>query len=1058
MLEKSYQIYRSSAGSGKTRTLAKEYIKLALAGHGDYYKHILAVTFANKATQEMKERILLYLDDFANGRINNLTAEIKDELKWGDKQLQLRSQEVLSGILHHYSHFAISTIDAFFQRVIRSFTREAGLLGSFRLEVDNEVIMDEVLALLLDELGHNTQLTDWVVQFSHTRLKDGENWNITTGLRGFLQEIFKEQFKAIENKVIRPDATAEDHQRTLAMLRKEMKTFMDFMQPRGVRAMSILQQHGIRVDDFVYKDAGTVYKYFNQFSQGVYFSSRGARVQGSLASSNDWANKKSPNAARLKQLAETELIPILREMVDYDKEHYIAVTTVERILENYYAFGLITDVTRKLREYLDENNVMLLSNASQFLNGIINDSDTPFIYEKVGSYFQNYLIDEFQDTSGFQWKNFIPLLKEAGDQGNLSLIVGDVKQSIYRWRGGDLELLQNEITNVFGNDRVTTTPLVTNYRSAGKIIEFNNQFFKAAVPVVTQLVANELPSEVYRDVTQQIAKQKDDGFVRVLFKKGDEGQDWRDEALRDLPGWLEQLQVQGTALKDIAILVRKNEEGQRIANYLLQFRHSPEAKKGFRYDVVSNESLRLDTAQSVNVLISAIKYLRNPDDNIARGQLAFEATKNKGLEQLFVKAKANDLGEYLPAEFIERARTLRKLSLFELTEELIRLFDLGKNAEELAYLQAFQDNVLEFSAREKTDLGSFLEWWDVYKEKKSIQVSASVDAVNILTIHKSKGLQFKYVIIPFCDWSLNHDISPMMWVESDRAPFNKMGPLVVRYSSKLTETLFADAYQAEFTKAHLDNLNLLYVAFTRAEQGLVVFVRDREKDKPSNVGDLVYQTIHQSPLAASVVEGVYQSGEVKQPQKQEASSESTMIQLSGYSSVDWRSKLVIKRQGSEFFEDELSEKRSKINRGILVHQVLSRIEYKSDAEAVLAQFLLETALPSEEAEKLKQDIDALLAHTQIGPWFTKDWTVKTEALILLPGHQQKRVDRIMFGRNRTVLVDYKTGKKKPEDKEQVERYALVLAQMGYPNVQAYLVYLHELKVEEVVNKSNLSLF
>jgi ATP-dependent helicase/nuclease subunit A len=829
------------------------------------------------------------------------------------------------------------------------------------------------------------------------------------------------------------------------------------MRPLGQKAMKILDQHGITMDDFNYKDQGTAYKYFHQFSNGVHTSSKGARIQGAMVSSSDWPNKKGRNFQALKQLAETQLMPLLNEMVAYDKKNYIGILTANCILENYYAFGLITDVTRKLREYKDENNLMLLSDASQFLNGIINDSDTPFIYEKVGSYFQNYLIDEFQDTSGFQWKNFIPLLKEAGDQGNTNLIVGDVKQSIYRWRGGDLELLQSEITKEFGANRVSTVPLVTNYRSAGKIIEFNNLFFKRAVPTITEIVGNDLPAQVYSDVTQNIASLADEGFVNVIFKEDTEEEDWKVQVLNDLPGWLEKLQVDGAQLKDIAILVRKNEEGQRIANHLLQFRHSSAAKKGFRYDVVSNESLRLDSAQSVNVIISAIRHLKNPDDLIARGQLAYEISESKGLDQLFMKARMNQLQELLPVEFMERTRALRKLSLFELTEELIRIFDLGSQIEELAYIQAFQDTVLEFSAREKTDLGSFLEWWEIYKEKKSIQVSANVDAVNILTIHKSKGLQFKYVIIPFCDWSLNHDISPLIWVESDRKPFGEMGPLAVRYSSSLKETLFAEHYQTEFTKVHLDNLNLLYVAFTRAEAGMIVFLRQRDKEKMSNVGDLVHNTINESEMLGLVKDGMLQWGEFQTPKKK-FTDDSSMIQLNQYTSFDWRKKLVIKRQGSEFFEDEVSEKRSKINRGILVHQVLSRIHHKADAEGVLTQFLMETALPKDEAEKLKEDINKLLTHAQIGGWFAKDWTVKTEALVLLPGFQQKRIDRIMFGHNRTVLVDYKTGKKKPEDKDQVERYAQVLTQMGYPNVQAYLLYLQDLKVDEVVNKSNLSLF
>jgi ATP-dependent exoDNAse (exonuclease V) beta subunit len=1056
-LDKTFYVYRSSAGSGKTRTLAKEYIKLALRWDGDYFRYILAVTFANKATQEMKERILQYLSDFAAGRTNNLAGEIKQELGIDDRQLQRQSQWVLSNILHRYSQFAISTIDAFFQRVIRSFTREAGVLGNFRLEVDNDMVLDEVLAALMDELGHNHQLTRWVVQFSRERLRDGENWHVLAALRGFLSEIFKEQFKAIEHQVIRPNWTAEDHERVIRVLNEEIDGFFHFMRARAQQALQLLDQRGITVDDFNYKDQGTAYKYFYTFAQGEYMAAK-QRIQSAMVSSKEWPSRKSRNFQALKDLAEQELMTLLNEMVLHDQHNGMAYKSAKAVLDNYYAYGLITDVTRKLREYKDENNLMLLSDASQFLNGIINNSDTPFIYEKVGSYFRHYLIDEFQDTSGFQWKNFIPLLKEASDQGNPNLIVGDVKQSIYRWRGGDLELLQHEVLREFGSQRVQVVPLNTNYRSAGNIVNFNNAFFRQAVQAVTAAIGHSLPDEVYQDADQHLSRLREQGFVRIHFMENEEEEDWKEQTLRALPRWLEQLQDKGAKLKDIAILVRKNDEGQRIANALLQFRHSPEAKQGYRYDVVSNESLRLDSARSVNVLIAALRYLKNPDDAVARGQLVYEAATQADLGPLFEKAKMYNLEGLLPEEFLRRSRQLLQLSLFELTEELIRLFGLGDQTEELAYLQAFQDAVLEFSAREKTDIGSFLDWWEIYKEKKSIQVSGAVDAVNILTIHKSKGLQFKFVIIPFCDWSMAHEgmKTPLLWVQSDQPPFRDIGTVAVKYTRDLTETLFSEAYHTETTKVHLDNLNLLYVAFTRAEQGLIVYTRAKG-DKLSNVGELTLQAVQNSRLMEHGTNDVLAIGEVGYWPDDLAEESAHMVQLNRYTSHDWRSKLVIKQQGIEFFQ-EVSDKRSKINRGILVHQVLARIHYKSQAADVLSQFLLETALPEDEAQRLRDDIHGLLDHPVIGTWFNKDWQVRTEALVLLPGFAQKRIDRMMFGKHRTVLVDYKTGKKKPEDKEQVERYAQVLAEMGYPNVQAYLVYLDGLRVEEVVSKSNLSLF
>lgn len=1055
-MAKAFTIYRSSAGSGKTRTLAKEYIKLALRWQSDYYRHILAVTFANKATQEMKERILLYLDQFARGEKNNLSEEVKAELNLTDTQLKEKSAEVLSSLLHHYSQFSISTIDSFFQRVIRSFTREAGLLGNFRLEVDNDLVMDEVIGELMDELGpDNKQLTDWVIQFSRDRLVEGENWNITYALKSFSQEIFKEQFKEVEEQILKPDDEGQVYKEILSTLTKEVAVFENFMKVPAQKAMESIQRNGLTVEDFSYKDQGTAYKYFQEFARGKYFSADGSRIQSAAASSNDWAAKKAYNYQKLKDLAERELMPLLREMIEYDAKNIERYRSAIEVLKNFYSFGLISDITRKLKAYKQENNIMLLSDAPQFLNGIINNSDTPFIYEKVGSFFKNYLIDEFQDTSMFQWQNFLPLLKEAGDQGQKSLIVGDVKQSIYRWRGGDLSLLQTDVADKFGKDQVEVLPLNTNYRSAGKVVEFNNNLFQKSAVIIQQITEQPLPAEVFGDVAQNVSRFPDKGFVHINFIEKQEGEEWQQEALRQLPHWIEQLQDKGAALKDIAILVRTNKEGQQIANHLLQFRGSPDAKPGYRYEVVSNESLRLDTSRSVSLLINAMMYLNNPNDAIARGQLAFEIAREGDLGKIFAEAGKNNLAEIFPPEFLLDFHQFKRLSLFELTEDLIRIFHLGETDEELAYLQAFQDLILEFSAREKTDLTSFLEWWELYKDKKSIQVSASVDAVNIITIHKAKGLQYKFVLIPFCNWRLNHEINPLMWVKSVQEPFKKLGYLSVRYGSTLEKTYFKEDYEKEYTKAYLDNLNVLYVAFTRAEEGLIAFAPKPYAEKVSTAGDLLYAVLQQD---STFVGSEYTSGTLELLHKPEKENEYSTLELKSYPSYNWRDKLVIKREGAEYFETTLSEKRTKINRGILVHTVLSRIQYKNQAKDALEEFFLSHALSDEDQKAVEDQINQVLQHKQMSAWFGKEWEVKNESVILLPGQMQQRIDRIMFNPKRTVIIDYKTGERKEKDKRQMEGYAQVLTQMGYPNVEAYLVYLKEMVVEEVVSKSNLSLF
>ena len=398
----------------------------------------------------MKQRILHYLDEFAKGKVNDLSTEIANELNLTKVQLIEKSKTVQSAILHHYSQFSISAIDAFFQKVIRSFTREAGLLGNFRLEVENDLVLRDVIEELMDELGEKTEQTKWVVDFSRDKLLEGENWNIRAALHEFTREIFKEEFQAIEDKLMKPEGEDNPYRHTMNLLYDLTSGFEKIMKEKAKGALVLLGQHGITADDFNYKDQGTVIKYFQEFAENRYFSSEGKRMQSAISDSKSWPGKKSRNYAKLVDLAERELLPILHDMVQYDNAHRTEYLTAKQILKNFYAFGLISHITQKLSAYKRENNIMLLSDAPKFLNGVINESDTPFIYEKVGSYFRNYLIDEFQDTSGFQWKNFQPLLKDALDQNQGSVIVGDVKQSIYRWRGGDQELLQEDVTRVMG--------------------------------------------------------------------------------------------------------------------------------------------------------------------------------------------------------------------------------------------------------------------------------------------------------------------------------------------------------------------------------------------------------------------------------------------------------------------------------------------------------------------------------------------------------------------------------------------------------------------------------
>lgn len=1060
-MAKHFTIYRSSAGSGKTRTLAKEYLKLALQSRAGYYKHILGVTFTNKSTQEMKDRILAYLNDFSQGKQNDLSRELQEELRLDPQTFQNYAEEVRAQVLHNYSQFSISTIDAFFQRVIRSFTREAGLAGDYRLEVENDPIMEEVIGNLIDELGSNKLLTEWVVSFANQELENERAWDVRSSLLEFSKQIFKDEFKDIESEINKSTSDPEFFKNLMDLLNKQKHGFIHTIKTKANEAVTLIRNNQYTFDDFKYANGGA-FSYLIKISKIEFIDdfddeAKGKRAEGDYQLSTNWPAKDSPHRAVIQKLAEDKLIPLLNEILQFRERNYRTALSAQVVLSNFYSFGLIADLSRKLKEYKDENSIMLLSDAPHFLNGVIRDSDTPFIYEKVGSFYKNFLIDEFQDTSRMQWENFFPLLTNALDQGDRSLIVGDVKQAVYRWRGGDLSLLQQEVEALIGKERVDSKYLNSNYRSGNSVVEFNNAVFKDASAWVSAQTGHPLPSSAYEDINQKVSRDEQ-GFVEISYIKETEEERWSEIALQQLPALLEKLQQLGAKMKDIAILVRRNEEGQNIVAHLLKYRTSDKADKKYNYDVVSNESLRLDGAASVNLLVSALKYLNNTDDAIARAQLSYEYARMKQsqpeLSEVFAVTNRATFENNLPEAFSRQKLFLKKLPLFELTESLVQIFDLGKCAGELSYLQTFQDLVLEFSSRERNDLAAFLLWWEENKGKKSIQVSGEVDAAQIFTVHKSKGLQFKYVIIPFCSWELDHGQSngPTLWVKSDQPPFDKAGYLPVKYSGVLRETLFSAYYEEEKARCYLDNLNLLYVALTRAEHGLIVMapLPNPKRKKNTRISDVLFDSMQRTlPAGWERDNEVWRSGEWSIKKRSEESiPEALPVSLENYNTTPWREKLVIKQSSHGHFESSGNVVSEKVKYGIHLHTVLSRIKYYQELDNAIAAIEQEGIITVEEKPVISALLGELFANEFIANWFSSEWNVRTEVPILLPGEGDNRIDRLMIRDKKAVVVDFKTGEPSRSDQKQVSSYIDTLRQMNFTEVEGYLLYI---KTGEVVS-------
>lgn len=1006
----------------------------------------------------MKDRILHYLHDFANDKSQDLAAEIIEQLEKEGFQLppaelKRKSAEILSLLLHRYSEFSISTIDAFFQRVIRSFTRETGLLGNFRLEVENELVLEEVVSLLMDQLSHDDQLRKWVLDFSEEKLEDGENWDIRKLVLDFAGLLKDESFKKIEEEVLRVTADKDFFRSFRKKLNDSIYPFEKHVEQKIDQFLSEFKEKGLTQDDFKNKSRGSVFSYINKIKKEIELPS--AFVRGALEEVEDWPHPKSPHHSLILQTARARWQPQLSALVEYMEQNYRTYQSAKAVIKNLYSFGLLADIIKIQKKYLDEENLFLLSEAPKFLNVLMRGQDTSFIYEKVGSFYRHYLIDEFQDTSGLQWGNLLPLVQNGIAQNYKSLIVGDLKQSIYRWRGGDLSILQQKVKNDVNELQTITHTLDTNYRSDANIVKFNNSLFKTAAELVSKQTGDEFPKQAYQDAAQQAYKNPAQGYVNIQFLNAKaEEKSFSETALDRLPKLFEDLQSQGVSVQDIAFLVRDNKDGQKIAARFIEHKATADTSK-FKYDVVSNDSLMLYRAPCIVVLINALRVIADANDWIARANLAYEYQKIwptqtfVDLNEIFADSKTKNFGNWTPTSFIHHRDYLSALSLFEMVENLIHLFNLGQLPDEVIYIQSFQDLVQEFTQREKSDLASFLDWWELNKEKKSIQVAGGIEAAQIITIHRAKGLQFKYVIIPFLDWDLGHgNKAPLLWVQSKHALFKDAGFIPVKYTKELAETFFEEQYAEETRRIQLDNLNLLYVAFTRAEKGLIAFAPLGESSESKRVGQLVLNCIKvNEQLSAQFREQEQQLLIGSIIPSSPRVSEHHVVSLKNYTVTQWRDRLAIRKRGADYFQP--GEKRAKVNQGILVHSALAKISSQQKWKDEWKSIISTGELAQEDCAAVEKALSWLINEPALAPLFDPQNSHKTEVALFLQNGEERRIDRISFNNKQVWLLDYKTGEESSADSEQVKEYVEVLRKMDYQCMGAFLVYISDARILEV---------
>jgi len=1041
----------------------------------------------------MKARILDNLSDLAKGKATpGLMQLLQSETGWDTNLLQEKAKEVLRSVLHGYSYFSVSTIDSFFQKIITSFARDMGIYGGFTIEFDQLQVTEEVLDRIFLDLEKDPQLMEWLVRFTESRIEDNKGWDVRYEVKNLAGELyfdrFHQYFGTLEDEILDKKKLTS----LLNKLKKERAVYLKRLKSYGKEGLELIDRHGLTLEDLFRSyqgPGGLLLKMADGGDIGL-----NSYVIKAYESKDNWYTKKSEKKDRIRILLEESLYDLYKEAIDYYQRHIRMQNTYNQVLKLFYNLGLYSNLLKKLKEYRQEHQVVLISDLSRLLHLVIGENDAPYIYERVGNYYHHYLMDEFQDTSVFQWHNFKPLVMNALAMGKYNMLVGDVKQSIYRWRGGDWQLLHNKVEQDIGTENIRKEFLNKNWRSRIGIISFNNILFKELPQQMGQFFLDKLQGsgtselsgpvmdfssrfvEAYEDVVQEppeIDSDKEGGIISLHFisthKKDESKISWTEQVFPDLVETIQKIQDQGYALKDIAILVRTKEEGKRVADYLLGYKnHNPD--DSYQYDVISAESLFLCSSPAVNVVISFMKLILDHENTLSRINLYYWlAVLNRIPEiekpnKIFEDAIQNGQSSYLDPHIFRRRNyeSFTGLPLLDLLETITMEFDLENFSYEQAYLTGLHNVLLDYCDRHNGDLHSFIEWWEADGKKQSIKPAEGQNAIQILTIHQSKGLQFEMVIIPFCSWNLDHNPnSQIIWCHSDQNLLADIPYYPVKYESALLESDFSIQYIEERSLTYMDNLNLLYVAFTRSISGIFVFAALPDSGKIKSIGDLLYAALtdlerkRSFPLEKISVPDslggdtlVYISGEIPKSDDSEQLTDAYLV--THYKKGGWFNKITIRKQPDFFTREEgIHHPLESIHYGILLHGILSRIIRKDQTSEVMDAEIKSGNIKAGELQRIMDLVQRLWDLPLVDDWFSGRWKVKTEVPVLPRSGQLSRMDRVMIDGDHVIVVDFKTGIYRNEDKEQVLEYKEILQHMGYKKVEGYLLYIEKAELVEI---------
>jgi ATP-dependent exoDNAse (exonuclease V) beta subunit len=1043
----SFAIYDASAGSGKTYALVKEYLKIILtAKKNDAYRNILAITFTNKAVHEMKSRIVGSLSEFAKDEPNSKASDLMQDLSVDTGlsiiQIKTKSQQIIKHIIHNYAAFDISTIDKFTHKVIRAFAHDLGLPMTFEVTLDTENLLIEAVDAIIAQAGEDETLTKLLIDFTMEKTDDDKSWDIS-------REIL-ETGKLVLNENNRNEIT-HFHDKSIsdfiAVKEKLVQVCAALEKENGSLASELLLLIDKNAIDLKSFSRGTFPNHLQSIADGKFNSkNKMFREFDDIA-----INKTAKDRALIENII-PDLLQSLSEIYkNFEKRNFY-----KAFLKNITPLSLLNTVSNELAKIQNEQNVLSITEFNAIIHREIQNQPAPFIYERLGERYRHFFIDEFQDTSEMQWQNLIPLIDNAtsseidGEKGTL-MIVGDPKQSIYRWRGGKAEqfIELSKDQNPFSNPEKKLEHLDKNYRSYSQVIEFNNDFF--------HLLSNEFSNADYKDLYENHSRQKTNnkvgGYVNISFLPEIESSEEDEETLDKMDLYvlatlntIQKVVKEGFEYKDIVILTRKRSQGIAVANYLTEQ----------SIPLLSSETLMIQNATEVRLIIHILKYLKNSSDLESKANFLQYLAQNKQ-DELPVHdfiAKGMELKEELAFEkWLENCnielsfQNIRKKSLYEAVEIIISKFLKTNENKEMessatAYVQYFLDIVLERDVRNQAGISDFLNYWDKNSEKFSIPSPEGTNAVRIMTIHKSKGLEFPVVIMPFAEEDYNRKPKDKLWLNSEEQDFDM--PKVLVDNSSAIEEFGEEAsavYNLKKQEELLDNINVLYVALTRAEEQLYVISQNikprKDGEYPSNMASFFIKYLIQ--------QGVYDENQLEYKFGNQTKLSEKEKHIDTSKNIPVVSKVlnpknikIAQREALMWGTHQLEA----IEFGNVIHEILSFIATKKDVELAINKAIENGLITILQKDIVYNAIIEIVNHQDLVEHFAEGNEVLNEKTIIQKEGGTVKPDRIVINKAKEVfLLDYKTGLPNPKYKYQLENYQMAIEKMGFKVLKKALVYI-----------------